>query len=52
MAARVIVGTQGGKVLIHSGFKYQKNTKDRIYLLALLEKRMQDKFKNKYFRLK
>jgi hypothetical protein len=25
MAARVIVGNRGGKVLIHSGFKYQKN---------------------------
>jgi hypothetical protein len=25
MAARVIVGNRGRKVLIHNGFKYQKN---------------------------
>jgi hypothetical protein len=35
MAARIIVGNRGGKVLIYKGFKYQKNNL-RLHVTSFL----------------
>ena len=46
---RLVQGKRGGSALIHDGYKYQKNKTRMVYLLEMLQKRMQNFVKTNNF---